>query len=276
MLRPNDIIIDDDTPLWPLLDPVVGDEPKGRGLIPRDPRVHPLEMFDPPTDLVLIPESEWEARIKEGEETQSFLSHFRLTGMNGQPIPSLDQGQVGYCWAHSPTHAIMLDRAKANLPYVPLSAYAIAATIKKGKDEGGWCGLSAEFTRSKGVPSQAKWPQGDRSYTKYDKPDVWEDAARHKVTEDWVDLTRAVHSQNLTFAQVMTCLLLRIPLAVDFNWWGHSVCGMDPVMVEKGSFGIRIWNSWGDKWGDKGMGVLRGTQSRPNGAVAFRATTASD
>lgn len=241
----------------------------GRGLVPRDYSVDPVEMFAAPSEIPLIPRSEWDARIQEQEAQQSSLEHIRGN------IPSLDQGPVGYCWAHSTTHTAMLHRAVANLPYVPLSAYAVAATIKKGADEGGWCGLSAKFARERGIPSQAIWPQGDRHYQTHDNPETWANAALHKITEDWVDLTRDVWGQNLTFDQVATCLLLNIPCAVDFNWWGHSVCAIRLVRIEAGSYGLKIWNSWGDGWGDRGMGILRGSKAIPNGAVATRTTTLS-
>ena len=272
MLRPNEILIDDSSPLAPLLSPVVDSRPKGRG---HDPSQVIRGMYSPPSDLQLIPRSEWSDRIKEKIATKSQLSDIRLAGNHGQPIPSLDQGQVGYCWAHSTTHTVIVQRAVAHEPYVPLSAYAIAATIKKGADEGGWCGLSAQFAREKGIPSQALWPQGDRGYAKYQSnPAVWADAAERKITEDYVDLARDVYDQNLTFDQVATCLLLNIPCAVDFNWWSHSVCALDLVETSPGSFGLRIWNSWGDSWSDRGMGVLSGSKAIPDGALATRVTGA--
>jgi C1A family cysteine protease len=241
---------------------------KGRGLVPRDWSEHPAGFLSPPSEMPLIPRSEWSARIKELETTKSRLSDVR------GPIPSLDQGQVGYCWAHSTTHAVMLCRAVANDPYIPLSAYAVAATIKRGADEGGWCGLSAKFHREKGAPSQAIWPQGDRDYRKYDKPETWANADAHRTTEEWVDLAKAEYDQTLTFDQVATCLLSRIPCAVDFNWWSHSVCALDLVEVEAGSFGLRIWNSWADSWGERGTGVLQGQKAIPDGAVALRTARA--
>jgi hypothetical protein len=268
-LRPGEILIDDDTPHDVLFRPHVNGELKGRGAIPRDYTVQPVERFAPPSEIDLIPQSEWSARVKEIEATASGLSHIRGS------IPSLDQGQNGYCWGHSTTHAVMLLRALMNLPYVPLSAYAVCATIKRGANEGGWCGLSADFHEKRGAPSQALWPQGDRNYRQYDRPEVWENAGLHKVTEDWIDLTRDVYDRNLTFAQVMTCALLRIPVAFDFNWWGHSIAMLDAVEVEPGSFGFRIWNSWSDGWGERGTGVLRGQKAVPDGAVALRVTGAS-
>jgi hypothetical protein len=251
--------------------PVIDGQPKGHGLVPRDYATYPAEMFAPPTEIKLIPRSEWSARIKDQEKQESRISDV----MKGAGVPCLDQGQVGYCWAHSSTGAVMAVRALNGQPTVPLSAYAVAATIKKGADEGGWCGLSAQFIREKGVPSQQLWPQGDRSYRKYDKADVWANAALHKVTEDYVDLTRDVYDQNLTFDMVASCFLSGIPVAVDFNWWSHSVLGCDLVETEPGAFGLRIRNSWGASWGEQGFGILKGSKAIPDGAVALRVTGGS-
>lgn len=245
----------------------------GRGYEPRNFATHPLSMFAPPSGLALIPRSEWSARIKEQEATKSRLSDVRNAADNGKPFVNLDQGQVGYCWAHSTVHCVMVSRAVNNQPFVPLSAYAVAAIIKRGRDEGGWCGLSAQFCRENGVPAQKYWPQGDRSLSN-DTPEMRANAALHKVTEDWVDLARPVHSQNLTFDQVATCLLAGVPCAVDFDWWGHSVCALDLVEPEPGSFGLRILNSW-KNWGDNGTGILKGSKAIPVGAIAVAATGVS-
>lgn len=245
-----------------------------RGYVERDYSLYPESMFAPPSDMKVIPRSEWDARIQEQEDLGSSLEHIRMTGNNGAMIPSLNQGQVGYCWAHSTTHTVMLNRATSNQPYVPLSAYAVASIIKSGRDEGGWCGLSAQFARETGIPSQALWPQGNRSLS-LDTPQMRANAALHKITEDWVDLTKQVYNQNLTFDQVATCLLLNIPCAIDESWWSHSICAIRLVRIEAGSYGIKIWNSWGDTWSDNGMGILQGTKAIPNGAIATRATGAS-
>jgi hypothetical protein len=308
MLRPGELLIHDgNTHL--VIDPHVGGERKSRGLIPRDYGANPvgyLGKLCPPLhaiDFPLIPEGEWSARCKDKAAQKSQLSDIRLGGNNGQPIPSLDQGQVGYCWGHSSTHANMLVRAVMNEPYVPLSAYAVCATIKHGADEGGWGALSLDFITSRGEPSQQLWPQGDRDYRKYDKPEVWANAALHKVTEGWVDLQAAQYDRNLSRAQTATLLLCNIPVVTDYNFWGHSVCGMDLVdgattrdelradsgklmslaefdrvwlmNDEAGGFGVRLWNSWGDKWSDRGMGTLGPSKAWPDGAVAPRVTTPS-
>lgn len=234
---------------------------KGRG---HDPSQVVRAMYSPPSDLQLIPRSEWSARIKEQEALKARASDARTWDC-------LDQGQVGYCWAHSTTQAVMMVRTLMGLPHVPLSAYAVAATIKKGADEGGWCGLSAKFARERGIPAQSLWPQGDRNYRNYDKPEVWANAKLHTIAEDWADLTKAEYDQNLTFDQIASWLLTGMGVcAVDFNWWSHSVLALDVVEVEAGSFGLRILNSWGPSWEDHGSSVLRGRKAIPDGAYGVR------
>lgn len=271
-----DFIIDDEDPkIDHCFDPVINGERKGRGYVPREqtppgPWNPPKEMFSPPTEITPIPKSEWSARIKHLKDVGGSLNDLRNRMDGGKPKPSLDQNGFGYCWAHSSTQCVEIVRGSQNRPYVPLSAFSIAATVKEGRDEGGWCGLSAKFLRERGVAPQSMWPQKDAAYKKYDTPQVWLEAAKHKVTEDYVDLTVDVYDQNLKFEQVASCLLAGIPVAVDFNWWSHSVCAIELVEVEAGSFGLRILNSWSDQWGENGTGILRGSKCIPDGAVAFR------
>jgi hypothetical protein len=248
--------------------PLVDGEIKGHGLVPRDYAAYPREMFAPPADLALIPRSEWSARVKELERTKA-----RLSDLRGD-IPALDQGSEGFCWAYSTTTSIMLLRATNNQSYVRLSAHAVGCVVKNYRNEGGWCGLSAKFQKERGCPSVQFWPEKSMSRSN-DKPETWVNAALHKVTEDWVDLTRDVYDQNLTFDQVATCLLSGIPVAADYNHWSHSICLMDLVEVEAGSWGVVLLNSWSNAWGTNGTGILRGQKAIPDGAVAMRVTGAS-
>lgn len=307
MLRPNELVISDDNFHLFLDDQVVDGEGKSRGLIPRNYDTHPVGYLGccPPmeaVDMPLIPRSEWSERLRDKVATKSLLSDIRLTGNAGDIIPALDQNGVGYCWAHSTTSCVTVLRAVSNLPYVPLSAYSVAATIKHGADEGGWGSESLEFATSKGIVSQAIWPQGDRNYRKYDKPEVWSNAALHRVTEGWVDLQASLYDRKLTFDQVGTLLLSDNPVVGDFSWWSHSVALLDIVDganewgnmrsdsgklldirqftrvwgfdTVTGGFGVRILNSWGN-WQDRGMGVLAGNKAVPDGGCAPRVTVPS-
>lgn len=261
-------LIDDDTPNDVLFDPRFA-----RGAVARDYSVDPPEMFAPPSEMPLIPRSEWSARIKERTQLKAQLSDVRNIAANGQRMPSLDQGGQGFCWAYSVAATLMMSRAVANQPYVRLSPHAVACKIKGFRDEGGWCGLSAKFARENGYPSEEFWPQKSMSRS-YDNAATWADAEKHKVTEDWVDLTRQVWDNQLTFDQLASCLLVGVPCAIDCMWWAHSICALDLVEVEPGSFGVRILNSWSDAWGEAGTAVLRGTKAIPDGAIATRSTTA--
>jgi len=251
-----------------------------RGLAPRDTNKFPAGVYSStkPYDAVefpLVKESDYEVLIKEGVKEKSFLNHIRDIGDDGKQIPSLVQGGYGYCWSHSTVHAVTLIRARDNQPYIPLSAFAVAATIKNGRNEGGWSALSLDFIAAKGIPSQKFWPQGNANVRNGTK-ECWDDAAKNRVTESWVDMAAPVYKRKLTFQQVMTLLLNRIPVACDFMWWGHAVCAVAPVIVEKGSYGLMIWNSWGDDWGDKGMAILRGERAIPDNAVAPRVVMANN
>lgn len=240
------------------------------GLVPRDYSVDPEEMFAGPDDMPLIAESEWEARIKEQEEQQSSLLHIWRKADNGKQPPNLYQNGDPLCWAHSSTNAAMVARAAANMPYVALSAYMVAAFANNYRKSGGWCGQSAKTIADIGVCTQKFWPQ--QQYSKrLDTPEMRANAALHKITEEWRDLARPIHGQRMTVAQVNTCALNNQPQALDFNWWRHSVCGLSIVIVEPGSIGRVILNSHG---GD-GIKILRGSKAVPSGAIAIKAVRAS-
>lgn len=278
-----------------------------RGAVPRDPNWRSATAAMHAVDMPLVDQGSWASLADRLARDLSRLSDIRDRADNGKPFPSLDQDGVGYCWGHSSTHANMYLRAVMHLPYVPLSAFAVCATIKQGADEGGWGAQSMDFIMDKGQPSQSVWPQGDRNYRQYDKPATWADAALHKITEGWIDMQAQEYDRNLTYAQVITCVLCRVPVVVDFNWWSHSVCGIDAVsgtsmfnrlradsgkLVAQTSLKIfelaaglgnevtaginlRIQNSWSDSWSDRGKGVLTGSKAVPDGSVAPRVTTAS-
>ncbi len=238
------------------------------GLIPRDYDTHPVGYLAcaKPFDLPLIPEAEWQSRLDEQVLTHSQLSDIRNRGMNGNPIPSRDQDQYGYCWAHSSTSAALILRAIANGPYKDLSAFAVACIIKGYRNQGGWGAESLEWIAENGIPTSATWPQRSVARSN-DNPAMRAEAAENKFTE-WMDL-----DPNNVKPQLVTCLLSNIPVVVDFNWWSHSVCALD--LVSLSPFSIRIWNSWGDSWSQNGTGILTGRKAIPDGAVAPRVIMAS-
>lgn len=245
-----------------------------KGYTPRDYDLHPEGMFAQPDQMQVIPQSEWDARYDEQEAQKSSLEHLFLGPDGNTPaFENLDQDGVGYCWAHSTAHSVMLDRLRRGMPTVRLSAFAVACKIKNFQDEGGWCGLSAKFVRDTGIPSTDFWPEKAMGRA-FDNPKTWDNAATHKIEADWVDLTKQVYDQNESDLQSATALFNNLPSPHDFNWWSHSVCAVRQVRIEKGSWGKLILNSW-KGWGRFGLGVLRGSKAVPNGALSTRLTTFS-
>jgi hypothetical protein len=301
MLRPNELLIGEHN--WQ--QHASGIVTHSRGLVPRNYATHPRGCYAsaPAIDVPLIPRSEWPDRIRDKEAQQSRLSDIRLVGNNGAMIPSRDQNGKGYCWAHSSVGAVILIRAVNNQPYADLSAYAVACIIKGYRDEGGWGAESLDFITQRGVPTSEFWPQQSMSSSN-DKPATWANAALHKAVESWVDLAVAQYDRTMPFDQEGSLYLTDCPVVKDESWWSHSICGMDLVngnglfgvhradsgklasVVEfelawginnpvTAGYGVRILNSWGDSWSDRGMGVLTGNQAISDGAVAPRVVVAS-
>ena len=238
-------------------------------------------------DIPLIPRAEWPERIRDMEADKSRLSDiiraagFPSKNQNDPKYANSRSPRWGYCWMYGAVGALEAIREVMHQPYVALSAFAAAWTIKHGKDEGGWGALALDFLIERGVPSEAVWPNfaADGSL---DNEATWADAAKHKVTESWVDLTAPVHDRDMTLDQKMTCLLSRIPVVCDYMWWGHCVYSCDPVdadpsrsLTDPARWGSRDRNSWGDSYGDRGFFVVKGQRCVPDNAVAPRATTAS-
>lgn len=248
------------------------------GLVARDYDEFPEAMFAAPSEMGLIPESEWDARFDEQERLKSSLEHIYLSGPNGTPaFVNLDQGQEGYCWIYSVGHSLMIDRLKRNLKPVRLNPHSVGAIIKKGANQGGWCGEGADYVTRIGMApegtGQGEWPKWSRDIRRLDTPAMRESMARFKIDEQWTDVTRRVWDRNLTMAQVATSGFNNLPGPRDYHWWGHSVCGLRWVRIERGSWGQLILNSWRN-WGRHGLAVLRGNKAICNGGLSIRSTTA--
>jgi len=240
-----------------------------------DPSQVVREMFAPPGEMELVPESEWDARFDEQEQRKSSLEHLYLRG--GKPaFENLDQNGHGYCWAYSVCHAVMLCRLRDNMPLVRLNPHSVAAIIKGGRDEGGWCGLSAKFVAEHGCAEEGggpgQWPLHSRSL-KHDTPECRARMALYKTGEEWRDLGRKEWDQQLSVRQLATCGFNCWPGAVDYDEWGHSIAFVRWVRVERGRWSPLILNSWAG-WGRHGLAVISGNWSH-DGAIAVRTVRAT-
>jgi hypothetical protein len=269
-LEAGEFVIDDSTPLSTIgqicNDPVINGEQVSRGRLPRDYNQEPfgsLPFAAPfPSDM-LIPESEWDDRIKEMEATKT-----RLTDLCDQAgLTVLDQNGTNYCWINAPVHCVEVLRVANGQPLVRLSPASCGGPIKNYRNVGGWGTEGLKYIVSTGIVPQAQWPPN--AITKsYDTAETRELRKQFKVTE-WWDL-RPRNMQEL-----ISCLLQRIPVAVGLNWWSHEVTYMDPVALGGGKYGARIDNSWSTSWGTNGRGILSGSKVLPDDAVAPRVATPS-
>lgn len=264
---------DDYVPSWAM------DGTFSRGLVPRDMRSYPVGSFAPPADIPLVDLTQLPGIIREMEAKKSRLSDVVLRA----GIPSLDQNDPrymstrsprwGYCWAHGPVDAVIAHRAANNQEYIPLSAFGLAYTIKNKRDEGAWGALAVERLLRDGVGPESLWPRFEQRMRDPGDP-FWTAARRYKVTGGWWELDAPVYDKDLSKHQVLSCLVMRRPVPADFNWWGHHVNLYDVVdsfpnkdPKDLSRYGVRFRNSWGDRFGDRGFGVLTGSKSIPDNAV---------
>lgn len=249
--------------------PVIDGQRAATGCVPRDFTVQPTRAEMKAVNLEPFSKQEIIDRAKERKARGAGLRLLR----RAKKLPAMNQYQWGYCWAHSPTMMLMLELLKANNPKELLSAFMVAATIKKGRNEGGWAALALDFLMKYGTCTQAKWPQNDANPNRFNDPAVREDAIRHLVTESWADMSEQAYDRNLTYMQVLSLLVTDTPVAADYHWWGHSVCLLDVDVIDNEPVPVGV-NSWGEAWGDQGEFTLQGNRAIPNGAVSLRVSLA--
>lgn len=242
-----------------------------RGTVKRDVTVQPVRMAA--VNFPIIPMEEWPERIAEGEAKKSNLHWIRRRGNAGANMPVKDQNGQGFCWAYSTARCVELLRAKANQPYVPLSAHSVACKIKGFQDEGAWGALSQEFIAKNGIVPESLWPAKSMN-RKYDTAENWEIGKDYRISELWADFAEDVWDRTLTIPLIGTQLLLNNSGAFDYNWWGHSVCGHtlrdvhpDRSKTDPSRYGVEIDNSWTPSWGDDGSAVLVDSKAWPNGVT---------
>lgn len=241
----------------------------GSGLVPRDFGECPHQCYGAhPSEIKVIPESDWDAYYEEEEATESSLEHLFLRG--GKPaFVNLDQNGDGDCWAYSTGHAIMFEYLRTGVPpdKIPrVNPHYIATLLRRFN--GGWCGASMDVATRLGCCEEGdgpdQWPRwshnaGLLNQTRADA------ALKNKVVRNIYDMAKPVYGQTMVRGQIATCGLTRTPSPTDYNEMSHSMLQIRWARVERGSWCPLIINSW-KNWGRFGLGVLRNMDA--DGAVA--------
>ena len=259
----------------PSSEPVIDDDvdapvPSGlsTGYESRDYEQHPSGFYAPLMADKLIPREEWYDRARNLEREEYRTSDYAKR--HGLQVKN--QNGTNYCWINGVTFACEFMRLAQRQESVQLSPASGGSLIKKFRNNGGWGDQAAEFIQQHGLVPESQWPPNaiDR---KYDTNDAWDTAQRY-VIEEWNEL------RPRSLDDLYTCLFRGMPVPVGYNWWRHLVCATDVVVFKKPSgtsdremlrcFGIRIANSWGTSWGDRGYGILRGTKQLADGQLVIR------
>jgi hypothetical protein len=176
----------------------------------------------------------------------------------------LDQDGTGACNAFASVQAIHMLRAAAGLPYVELSAGNLYGRINGGRDAGSTLVDAIRELERRGVCRAAL--VGQLEWQPWRWPKNWqEDAIRFRVLEAWDCPTfdHIASAVQLGFG-VNIGILIGTNFEPGTDGWvpdrkgragGHAMCAVG--LERKGDvWGIKVVNSWGEKWGRKGYAII--------------------
>lgn len=251
LLYPSEPVIGDDAPARHIEPP----RGYGRGLDYSTKGLGFGSVAQPFPEELLIPESDWQGMIQEMESTKTRISDL-LDACGWKPK---NQQQTEYCWVNAPTFCVEVTRLKQNESPVVLSPASVGAQITNYRNVGGFTKGALDWIATHGIAPASAWPANaiSRQYATQDNLAL---AQRYRQN-DWFVLDLS------NMAQIISCLLRRIPVAAGLSWWRHEVTYIDPVWVD-GAIGVRFENSWGEQYGAKGRGVLQGRRMYPDDACA--------
>lgn len=218
----------------------------GSGYIERDYSAIPEGSIEFATRMPIkpIPRSQWGAIIERNEKLGANISSIRRL----HQLKSSNQGSLGYCWIHGCCNGMRLLRAQNQQTYADLEPTSAGAIIKNYRNQGGNTPEAIRHLATVGVATSEFWTPNKLNRA-FDTPKMRENAARHRLTEWW-------ELKSNSFDELATCLLLGYPVTLGLSWWSHMIVAMDLVKLGADEFGVRIWNSWGDGWGDNGEKIL--------------------
>lgn len=229
----------------------------GYGLQDRDFEAFPYGSIAPEFSFKVLTWPEIVERAEFNERNKCRTSDI----LRAKGFLSSNQSRTNYCWMHGPVNALIGTRIIRNYPNLPLSAASAAAIVKGFRNVGGWGGEALKHLQAYGVATVEHWPYNAIS-RQYVTDAMKQNAMLHRVT-DWEDMPG--RDKQVLFS----ALVQNIMCPVAYNWWGHLVCAVDPLITGPTSGNVLILNSHGDR----DFMALTGSRSSHSDAQAVRGVT---
>lgn len=219
-----------------------------------------------PSNFKVIPFNETASRVRDMKQAGADL----VSRKKRSKIKTKDQNGTNYCWVNCAASAIEYTRELQGESYRELSPAFLGNLGSNFTNSGGYVEDALELSVKYGCATVASVPTNNlsRQWYNQNRDAVFADAARHKVT-NWVDL--GYGGNGSLDDQVRTLLLQNQPVVVALNWWSHAILYV--AVTENGDW--VILNSWGDSWGEQGIGVIERRRGSPNAAFAAAASLAT-
>ena len=210
-----------------------------------------------------VPRSQWPALHAQAKGT--YLGDL----IRAAKIPVKDQDGLGYCWVYASTSCVEAIRALQGQPLLVLSPESVGGPVTGWRNQGGW-GYDALEQLTKAGACETSYMDSANSLRPSRWKAGWEaNAELHKITDAWATI------DDDGFDGVVTAVLLRLPVSIGLDWWGHQVIITGLVDLGNGKWGVEFRNSWGD-WEDDGWSTLTEAKAQPSGSFACVSVGTSD
>ena len=163
-----------------------------------------------------------------------------------------NQSRSSYCWNHAPVRGVECNMVLQGGKAHTLSAFWGAATIKNGRNQGGWGLQAVKFMVERGVPLESFHKPMDFSVDR--SPETLANAKLHQIV-GWEDVDPS--DQYAIFTRIA----LDIPVTLGIPAMGHEMLGTFLVVIG-GKIYIGCDNSWGASDGDNGRRVCTGRNAK--------------